>query len=63
MAELTERAVASRVPSLLDQPLKAVGRRDPVAVRPGRRRNCAPQAPAALDCGAAGPGSVPHGLA
>ena len=35
MAELTERAVASRVPTLLDQPLKAVGRRDPVAVRPG----------------------------
>ena len=35
MAELTERAVASRVPTLLDQPLKVVGRRDPVAVRPG----------------------------
>ena len=35
MAELTERAVASRVPTLLDRPLKAVGRRDPVAVRPG----------------------------
>ncbi len=35
MAELTERALASRVPTLLDQPLKVVGRRDPVAVRPG----------------------------
>jgi arabinose-5-phosphate isomerase len=35
MAELTEGAVASRVPTLLDQPLKLVGRRDPVAVRPG----------------------------
>jgi CBS domain-containing protein len=35
MAELTESAVASRVPTLLDQPLKVVGRRDPVAVRPG----------------------------
>ena len=35
MAELTERALASRVPNLLDQPLKVVGRRDPVAVRPG----------------------------
>jgi CBS domain-containing protein len=35
MGELTERAVASRVPTLLDRPLKVVGRRDPVAVRPG----------------------------
>jgi CBS domain-containing protein len=35
MADLTERAVASRVPSLLDRPLKLVGRRDPVSVRPG----------------------------
>ena len=35
MAELTEGAVARRVPTLLDQPLKAVGRHDPVAVRPG----------------------------
>jgi CBS domain-containing protein len=35
MAQLTERAVASRVPTILDQPLKLVGRRDPVAVRPG----------------------------
>jgi CBS domain-containing protein len=35
MAELTERAVVGRVPTLLDQPLKTVGRRDPVAVRPG----------------------------
>jgi CBS domain-containing protein len=35
MAELTERALANRVPALLDQPLKVVGRREPVAVRPG----------------------------
>lgn len=35
MAELTGRALASRVPTLLDQPLKVLGRRDPVAVRPG----------------------------
>jgi CBS domain-containing protein len=35
MAEMTERAVASRVPALLDQPLKVVSRRDPVTARPG----------------------------
>jgi len=35
MPDLTERAVASRVPTVLDRPLKGVGRRDPVAVRPG----------------------------
>ena len=35
MADLTERALASRVPTLLDQPLKVVRRRDPVAVPPG----------------------------
>ena len=35
MTELSERAVASRVPSLIDEKLKAVNRRDPVTVRPG----------------------------
>jgi CBS domain-containing protein len=35
MAALTEHAVASRVPALLDQPLKVVGRRAPIAVHPG----------------------------
>ena len=35
MTELTERAVASRVPSLIDEKLKVLTRRDPVAVRPG----------------------------
>lgn len=35
VSELTERAVATRVPSLLDEPIKSVGRPDPVSVRPG----------------------------
>ena len=35
MTELTERAVSSRVPSLIDEKLKALTRRDPVTVRPG----------------------------
>ena len=35
MTELTERAVASRVPSLADEPLRVLGRRDPLTVRPG----------------------------
>lgn len=35
MTDLTERAVASRVPSLLDEKLKALGRREPLTVRPG----------------------------
>lgn len=35
MTELTERAVASRVPSLIDEKLKVVSRREPLAVRPG----------------------------
>ena len=35
MTEITERAVAARVPSLADQKLKSLGRRDPLTVRPG----------------------------
>ena len=35
MTELSERAVASRVPSLIDEKLKALSRREPLAVRPG----------------------------
>ena len=35
MAELTERAVAARVPALVAQPLTVVSRREPVAVAPG----------------------------
>lgn len=33
--ELTESAVVNRLPALLDHPLKMVGRKDPVGVRPG----------------------------
>ena len=35
MTELTERAVAARVPSLVAEPLSVVGRRQPVTVAPG----------------------------
>lgn len=35
MTELTERAVASRVPGLIDEKLKVLSRRDPLTVRPG----------------------------
>ncbi len=35
MTDLTERAVASRVPSLADEKLKMLSRRDPLTVRPG----------------------------
>ncbi len=35
MTDLTERAVASRVPSLADEKLSLIARRDPVTVRPG----------------------------
>ncbi len=35
MTELTERAVASRVPGLLDEKLKSLTRREPLAVAPG----------------------------
>ena len=35
MADLTERAVATRVPSLVDEKLKVVARREPVTVPPG----------------------------
>lgn len=35
MTELTERAVASRVPSLADEKLRVLARRDPLTVRPG----------------------------
>lgn len=35
MSELSERAVATRVPSLVDARLKVVSRRDPLTVAPG----------------------------
>jgi CBS domain-containing protein len=35
VADLTERAVAARVPALASQPLIVVGRREPVTVGPG----------------------------
>ncbi|MEW5990347.1 MAG: CBS domain-containing protein [Chloroflexota bacterium] len=35
MTDLTERAVASRVPSLADEKLRVIARRDPVTVREG----------------------------
>jgi len=35
VTELTERAVASRVPSLADEKLRVLARRDPLTVRPG----------------------------
>jgi CBS domain-containing protein len=35
VTELTERAVAARVPSLVAEPLSVVGRRQPVTVPPG----------------------------
>jgi CBS domain-containing protein len=35
VSELSERAVATRVPSLADEKLKDLSRRDPVTVRPG----------------------------
>ena len=35
MTELSERAVASRVPSLADEKLRVIARRDPVTVPPG----------------------------
>lgn len=35
MAELTERDIASRVPDLIDEKLKTLSRREPLAVRPG----------------------------
>ena len=35
MTELTEGAVAARVPSLVDERLQVVGRREPVTVAPG----------------------------
>ena len=35
MTEITERAVAARVPSLADEKLKSLSRRDPLTVRPG----------------------------
>ena len=35
VTELTERAVAARVPMILDERLQVVGRREPVTVRPG----------------------------
>jgi CBS domain-containing protein len=35
VAELTERAVAARVPALVAQPLTVVSRREPVSVAPG----------------------------
>src|SRR5262245_59046060 len=35
VTELTERAVVSRVPGLIDERLKVLSRRDPLTVRPG----------------------------
>ena len=35
MTDLTERAVASRVPNLVDENLKVLSRREPVTVSPG----------------------------
>jgi CBS domain-containing protein len=35
VTELTERAVASRVPGLIDEKLKVLTRRDPITVAPG----------------------------
>jgi CBS domain-containing protein len=35
VTDLTERAVAARVPFLIDERLQVVGRREPVTVRPG----------------------------
>jgi len=35
VTEITERAVAARVPSLADEKLKSLSRRDPLTVRPG----------------------------
>jgi CBS domain-containing protein len=35
VTELTERAVVSRVPGLIDEKLKVLSRRDPLTVRPG----------------------------
>jgi CBS domain-containing protein len=35
VTELTERAVASRVPGLIDEKLKSLTRRDPLTVAPG----------------------------
>jgi CBS domain-containing protein len=35
VTELSERAVASRVPSLIDERLKVLTRREPLTVRPG----------------------------
>ena len=41
MSELSERAIATRVPSLADEKLKVLSRRDPVTVAPGTSlRDC-----------------------
>lgn len=41
MTEITERAVAERVPTLADEKLKMLGRRDPLTVAPGTSlRDC-----------------------
>ena len=41
MTELTERAVVSRVPGLVDEKLKVLSRREPLTVRPGTSlRDC-----------------------
>ena len=44
MSDLSERAVVTRVPSLLDEPIKSVGRPDPVSVRPGTKLGACLQA-------------------
>jgi CBS domain-containing protein len=35
VSEITERAVVSRIPGLIDEKLKSLTRRDPLVVRPG----------------------------
>ncbi|MBF8289175.1 MAG: putative transcriptional regulator, contains C-terminal domain [Chloroflexi bacterium] len=35
MTDITERAVAARVPSVADEHIKVLARRDPITVRPG----------------------------
>ncbi len=44
MTDITERAVSARVPSVADEQLKVLARRDPLTVRPGTSlRDCLEQ--------------------
>jgi CBS domain-containing protein len=44
VTDLTERAVSARVPSVADEQLKVLARRDPITVRPGTSlRDCLEQ--------------------